>query len=440
VRKIFILDTSVLLYDKCSIHSFPDNDVILPIVVLDELDRFKEKKGHLGENARYVNRYLDDLRIRGNLHEGVELENGQTIKVELEGYKNVPWGLDSNSPDNKIISLALQCTKNNKENVILITKDINFRVKCDAVSVKSEDYYKDKIIEEVNECYKGFVDLALDSSVLIDTFYEDEDIKEDVEDLIGRDIFPNEFICLKHRSQSLLACLIDGKLINLKANTEKKPDTHRYLTTGVSPRNREQGYALNLLNRKDLPLVSITGIAGSGKTYLTLMSALDGIAAKTYKRIVITRNIQPVGRDIGFLPGDANDKMLPWIAPIMDNFRQGMKDKDLTYFSGMRARGEIEIAPLSFMRGRTFSDTFLIVDEAQNASIHELKTLITRIGDNSKIVLLGDIDQIDTPYIDSLSNGLTVVAEKFKNESIAGHIELQKGERSVLSFLASKIL
>jgi len=440
VRKFFILDTSVLLYDKTSIHSFPENDVILPIVVLDELDRFKEKKGHLGENARYVNRYLDDLRSHGNLHEGVELENGQTIKVELEGYKNVPWGLDSNSPDNKIISLALQCTKNNNENVILVTKDINFRVKCDAVSVKSEDYYKDKIIEEVNECYKGFVDLELDSSVLIDTFYEDEDIKEDVEDLIGRNIFPNEFVCLKYRSQSLLACLIDGKLINLKTNTEKKSDTQRYLTTGVTPRNREQDYALNLLNRKDLPLVSITGIAGSGKTYLTLMSALDGIAEKTYKRIVITRNIQPVGRDIGFLPGDANDKMLPWIAPIMDNFRQGMKDKDLTYFAGMRARGEIEIAPLSFMRGRTFSDTFLIVDEAQNASIHELKTLITRIGENSKIVLLGDIDQIDTPYIDSLSNGLTIVAEKFKNEKIAGHIELQKGERSGLSFLASKIL
>jgi len=186
--------------------------------------------------------------------------------------------------------------------------------------------------------------------------------------------------------------------------------------------------------------VTLTGIAGSGKTFLTLMSGLEGLNKGKYKRIVITRNIQPVGRDIGFLPGDADDKMLPWIAPILDNFRQGMKDKDLTYFHAMKAKGAIEVAPLAFMRGRTFSDTFLIIDESQNCTIHELKTVITRIGENSKIVLLGDTDQIDTPYIDSLSNGLTVVAEKFKDSSLAGHVQLQKGERSSLSFLATSIL
>ena len=209
---------------------------------------------------------------------------------------------------------------------------------------------------------------------------------------------------------------------------------------GIKPKNREQTYALNLLLDDDVSLVSITGIAGSGKTFLTLMAGLDGINQGKYKRIVITRNIQPVGRDIGFLPGDAEDKMLPWIAPIMDNFRQGVKDKDLTYFHAMKNSGQIEIAPLAFMRGRTFSDTFLIIDESQNCTIHELKTVITRIGENSKIVLLGDTDQVDTPYIDSLSNGLTIVSEKFKHEKIAGHIQLQKGERSNLSFIASKIL
>ena len=434
MRKIFIVDTSVLLYDKCSIHSFPENDVVIPLVVLDELDRFKEKKGYLGENARYINRFLDNLRAYGNLDKGVELENGQTIKVELEQHNDIPWGLDSNSGDNKIISLAL-ALKEKEKSIILITKDINFRVKCDALGIKSEDYYKDKIIERVNECYKGFIDLELKSKNLIDCFYNDEDIVGDVEDLIGRKLYPNEFISAKHRSQSFVACFTNEKLINVSMDSKKNDSI-----TGVTPRNREQMYALNLLRREDIPLVSLTGIAGSGKTFLTLMAGLDGIAKNLYKRIVITRNIQPVGRDIGFLPGDANDKMMPWIAPIMDNFRQGVRDKDLTYFEAMRSRGEIEIAPLAFMRGRTFSDTFLILDEAQNATIHELKTVITRIGENSKIILLGDIDQIDTPYIDSLSNGLTVVAEKFKNESIAGHVELQRGERSTLSYLASKII
>jgi PhoH-like ATPase len=353
----------------------------------------------------------------------------------MNGYDKVPEGLNSKDADNKIISLALVLSKSSKQPLTLITKDINFRVKCDALGISSEDYYKDKIIEQVDECYKGYVDLQLKSKNLIDCFYEKEDILEDVEDILGRKLFANEFVSAKYESQSFVSCLIDGKLVNV--NSEK---FNKESITGVTPRNREQMYALNLLKREDIPLVSLTGIAGSGKTFLTLMAGLDGIAQGLYKRIVITRNIQPVGRDIGFLPGDADDKMMPWIAPIMDNFRQGVKDKDLLYFEAMRKRGEIEIAPLAFMRGRTFNDTFLILDEAQNATIHELKTVITRVGENSKIILLGDIDQIDTPYIDSLSNGLTIVAEKFKNEKIAGHVELQRGERSTLSYLASKII
>ena len=182
------------------------------------------------------------------------------------------------------------------------------------------------------------------------------------------------------------------------------------------------------------------GLPGSGKTYLTLLAGIEGLHAGRYRRIVITRNVQPVGRDIGFLPGDMNDKMLPWIAPIMDNFRQGLKDNDLTYFTAMKDKGDIEIAPLAFMRGRTFADTFLIMDEAQNCTIHELKTVITRIGENSKIVLLGDVDQIDTPYIDSHSNGLTIVSEKFKNQKVSGHVQLKKGERSYLSAIAAEII
>jgi PhoH-like ATPase len=437
VRKLFVVDTSVLLYDKCSIHSFPENDVVIPLVALDELDRFKEKKGVTGESARYVNRYLDSLRKNGNLHLGVELENGQTIRVALDGYDNVPQGLNDEDADNKMISLALCLQKQDKQPITLITKDINFRVKCDALGINSEDYYKDKVIQSDNESYKGFTELIVGQEYdhLIDSFFNEEDVVEDFEDLLGRKLYPNEYLIVKSgQSKSMIACLKKGKL------TKVKEKGHLEDFMGIKPRNREQLFALDLLANDNVPLVSLTGIAGSGKTFLTLMAGLDGINRGKYKRIVITRNIQPVGRDIGFLPGDANDKMLPWIAPIIDNFRQGMKDKDLTYFECMRQTGQIEIAPLAFMRGRTFSDTFLIIDESQNSTIHELKTVITRIGENSKIVLLGDTDQIDTPYIDSLSNGLTIVGEKFKSQELSGHIQLQKGERSALSFLASKIL
>ena len=433
MRKTFIVDTSVLLYDKTSIHSFPENDVVIPLVVLDELDRFKDKKGFIGENARYVNRYLDSLRENGSLHEGIELENGQIIKVAMEGFDKVPKGLVGDYADNQMIGLALEM-KQDIEKVVLITKDINFRVKCDALGIESQDYYKDKVLEETEDHYKGFIELELEDPWIIDALYNgEEDLLEDVEDLCERKLNENEFISIRSGSQSFIGYKSKNSITKIKKNEELEK-------LYVKPRNREQQYALSLLCRDDVPLVTLTGIAGSGKTFLTLMAGLDGLNRGKYKRIVITRNIQPVGRDIGFLPGDADDKMLPWIAPILDNFRQGMKDKDLTYFKAMRDKGQIEIAPLAFMRGRTFSDTFFIIDEAQNATIHELKTVITRIGENSKIVLLGDIDQIDTPYIDSLSNGLTIVAEKFKNEYIAGHVQLKKGERSYLSAIAAKIL
>ena len=441
-RKIFVIDTSVLLYDKCAIHSFPGNDAIIPMVVLEELDRFKDKKGVVGENARYVNRYLDNLRVKGSLHAGIKIKNGQKIKVATSGFDNVPIGLDASNVDNQIISLANLLTGECKNKVILVTKDINFRVKCDSLGIIAEDYHKDKIISDESEFYKGYVDIEIEDKDVIDKLYEDgnEDsaigVVEIVEETIGRNLNKNEFVSIKCGSQSFLGCYFNGS-INRISRAEDLPGLS---ILGIKEKNREQLFALNLLFDEDVPLVSITGLAGSGKTFLTLMAGLAGLNEGKYKRIVITRNVQPVGKDIGFLPGDINEKMMPWMSPITDNFRQGLKDKDLTYFGAMRDKGQIEVAPLSFMRGRTFSDTFFIVDEAQNATIHELKTIVTRIGENSKIVLLGDIDQIDTPYIDSLSNGLTIVAEKFKDEIIAGHVQLKKGERSYLSSIAAKLL
>ena len=420
---------------RTSIHSFQGNDVVIPLVVLDELDRFKDKQGVVGENARYINRYLDNLRDAGNLYERVEIGNSQTIRVELSGFNNVPLGLDPEYADNRIISLALNLTNSANQKVVVVTKDINFRVKCDALRIYAEDYYKDKIVESLDEVYTGYTDFDVDDPCIIDDLYEDKLCLEEIESMTGHKFSPNEFFCISHRSQSFLGYVNNETITKVKESDALLEDV-----MGVKARNREQLYALNLLANENLPLVSLTGLAGSGKTFLTLMAAIDGLNRKKYERIVITRNIQPVGRDIGFLPGDINEKMSPWMAPIMDNFRHGLKDKNLLYYKTMRDKGQIEVAPLAFIRGRTFSNTFLILDEAQNASIHELKTVITRMGENSKLVLLGDIDQIDTPYLDSLSNGLTIVAEKFKMQELAGHILLRKGERSSLATIASKII
>ena len=429
-RKVFILDTSVLLYDKESIHSFPGNDVVIPLVVLDELDRFKEKPGLLGENARYINRFLDNLRTVGSLHELVEIQNNQTIRVEINHNKNVPDGLDPAAADNRIIAVANNLSKEIDQKVVVVTKDINFRVKCDALDIFAEDYYKDRIVLNESQIYSGQVEISLSEDAIND-FYDKKFLHMD--DLPGVSLFPNQFIIAKsHNRSSLLGRVCDDMIVPV-ISIQKEPGY-----VDIKPRNKEQKFALDLLTREDVPLVTMTGIAGSGKTFLTLMCALYGVHNKKYDRIIITRSMQTAGKDIGYLPGTIKEKMEPWLSPVIDNFRHAFKD--MTYFDMMREKGQIEVAPLSFIRGRTFNNAFIIVDESQNASIHELKTIITRVGENSKIVLLGDIEQIDTPYIDSLSNGLTIVVEKFKEADLAGHITLLKGERSRLATLASKLI
>jgi len=426
-RKTFIIDTSVLLYDKYSIHSFPQSDIIIPLDVLDELDRFKDRSGLLGESARYVNRYLDDLRLEGSLHKGIEIEGGQNIKVDVSNDFLIPSALSKDSADNRIIGLAASLKKKIKSTVIIITKDINFRVKCDALGIKAEDYYKDRIVDDKSEMYQGYIDISAESTELIDEFYDTGSL--DISKL-GCQVSPNQYVIVKCGKQSFLRVEKSGKIIDLSDGCFEK--------VRIDARNKEQKFALDLLSRKDIPLATITGLAGSGKTFLTLMAAISGLQEDEYERIVLTRTLEPVGKDIGFLPGDVNDKLDPWIGSIVDNYKSHFKD--MTYFEMMRKKGQIEVAPLAFIRGRTFNNTFLIVDEAQNATIHELKTIITRVGENSKIVLLGDIGQIDTPYIDALSNGLTIVVEKLKGEILAGHITLLKGERSKIATLASKIL
>ena len=428
-RKTFILDTSVLLYDKNSISSFPDCDVVIPLTVLDELDRFKEKPGLLGENARYVNRFLDELRSLGNLNDGIHLEeNNQEIKVEINYSTMVPSGLNPSHGDNRIISVANEYSKSRDSSVTVVTKDINFRVKCDALGILSEDYYKDRVVSSENQIYTGQCEIFADRPI-VDSLFAGE--KVSIEDLeTPFQLYPNQYVVIKSENSSFLGCVKEGFVTPLVSENWK--------TVSINPKNKEQKFALDLLTRDDIPLITMTGIAGSGKTFLTLMSALEGLHNEKYERIVVTRSLQTVGKDIGYLPGSVKEKMDPWIGPIVDNIRHTFKD--VTYFEMMREKGQIEIAPLAFMRGRTFNDTFIIVDEAQNSTIHELKTIITRVGENSKIVLLGDIDQIDTPYIDTLSNGLTIVVQKLKSEDLTGHITLLKGERSKLATLASRVI
>lgn len=435
-RKIFIVDTSVLLYDMKSIHSFEGNTVVIPVMVLDELDRFKDKQSLLGTSARYVNRFLDDLRAYGNLEEGINVSNlldfevDQEVRVDLsetlpEGFPT-SWKRDRG--DNMILACALNVKAMNPDATVkIVTKDINLRVKADSLGVPAEDYLADHIDVRKNEMYTGVEHAELTKDE-IDEIYDRGSVE-----FWDPDILPNQGVVAKcPEGGSALVISRGNRLHRLELD-------HTGMGT-VKARNKEQEFAVNMLLDHTIPLVSINGIAGSGKTFLTLVCAMAQIFTGEYKQIVITRSIQPVGKDLGFLPGDMMDKMNPWLAPITDNFRHAFKDKDRSYFDMMIQKGTIEVAPLSYIRGRTFNDSIVIVDEAQNATIHELKTIITRIGKSSKVILLGDTDQIDTPYINSQSNGLTVVIEKMKMSHLAGHVTLAKGQRSEIASLAADIL
>lgn len=441
-RKVFVLDTSVLLYDKNSISSFPNNDVILTLTVLDELDRFKEKPGLLGESARHVIRFLDSQRQTGNLHDGIPLKNKQTLKIISEAPEQIPASLSSDSGDNKILGSVLYLKKVDlyqDRKIILVTKDINLRVKCDALGIEAQDYYKDKVINDRSEIYSGSSVVDLDSefsdkTIDLSPFFSSNELDVSfIKD--ARKLCPNQLLVLKQGQSSAIGMVKDDKMMSLDDDLESKS-----LIPVIKPRNKEQKFAKHLLFNQDIHLVTLNGIAGSGKTYLTILACLAMVESDQYERIIFTRSIQPVGKDLGFLPGTIDEKMAPWMSPIMDNFRSAFGKDTKDYFEQLVKKQQIEIAPLSYMRGRTFDKSLIVVDEAQNATIHELKTLITRVGAQSKIILLGDTNQIDTPYLDQLSNGLTVIIEKFKNESIAGHITLTRGERSALATLASKII
>ena len=444
-KKIYVLDTSVCLTDFNAIKSYGNNDILIPLKVLDEIDNHKQRQDSVGVNARGFIRLLDSLRERGSLIKGVRIEKGKGLVSAADfDTDTVPDGFDLKIPDNQIIATAitqisLQADLPRPKKVVLVSRDINMRVKCDSVGISAEDYIKEQVVSDTTDIYTGFKTVLVDDQV-IDQFYDGEEI---LLNEAGRQFYPNEFIMLVSSSNDKKTAIARFKNSDLPVAKVPECNGAKKKTSawGVKPRNKEQGFALNLLRDPEVSVVSLIGKAGSGKTLLALSAALEQVleGRGKYNHLIVSRSIQPMGKDIGFLPGTMEDKMMPWIAPIRDNLKYLMGN-DKGALDSYIGQGVIEIEALTYIRGRSIPNAFIIIDEAQNLTTHELKTIITRVGEGTKIVLTGDIEQIDNVYVDEVSNGLTYAVEKFKEYDLSGHVTLLKGERSRVATLAAKIL
>ena len=432
MKKTYVLDTKVFLTDPKSFKSYGRSDVVVPTVVLDEIDKHKHRQDTVGANARKTNRILDKYRFGGSLSKGVRIAKGQgLLYVSSYEKQDIPVGFDPEDSDNKIIATALSLSRHGKK-VILVSKDFNLRVKADSVGIKCEDYNLEKTVENPEELFSG-LRTVITSEENIDKFYTGNLILEDSK------YEPNEFLLLQSEANDKKTAVC--KFVN-KIEPVRKIVSYKDIW-GVRARNKEQEFALDLLFDRDIHIVSLVGRAGSGKTLLSIASGLEQVLNKTahskgYQKLIVTRPVQPMGRDIGFLPGTLEEKMMPWVAPIRDNLEHLFGDK--AAMEMYMEQGTIEVEAMTYIRGRSISNAFIILDEAQNLTIHELKTIITRVGEGTKIVLTGDIQQIDNAYVDSTSNGLAYAVEKFKNYKISGHVTLSKGERSQLASLAAEIL
>lgn len=439
-KKIFVLDTNVLLTDSNSLLNFDDGDIAIPLKVLDEIDKHKKRQDSVGVHARNTIRKLDELRSQGNLFEGVKLKEEGDNKLFVRGFDpfKLPDDLDVENPDNQIIATALSIKENNKKSkVILVSRDINMRVKCDALSIDCEDYSNDQVVDDIEGLYTGLTEHLVDDQI-IDSVYKDEAVYLDEEEI---KVEPNQYVMLISSSNDKKTALV--RFLSYERPL-KKIDSYKKGIWGVRPKNKEQNFALDLLMNPDIPLVTIIGKAGSGKTLLALAAGLQQCFGATandshYSRVIVTKPVEPVGKDIGFLPGSMEEKMLPWLAPIQDNLKNLMGNDKITLDMYID-EGKIEIEAMTFIRGRSIANAFIIIDEAQNMTKHEIKTVLTRVGEGTKIVLTGDIEQIDNVYLDETTNGLTYVIDRFKEQNSSGHITLIKGERSQIATLASKLL
>lgn len=443
MNKIYVLDTNVLLQDPYSLFSFQDNEVVIPAVVLEEIDSKKRHMDEIGRNARKVARMIDKLREEGKLHEKVPLDNGGVIRIELNhrSFQQLQHIFIEKTNDNRIIAVAknLAIEEDKKQSgarkVILVSKDALVRVKADAIGLLAEDFLSDRVVIN-EEIYQGYQEIALEID-LLNLFFEKGEIP--LEKIPRVTLYPNQFLIIKDALGTSASAL---GMVDPFVQKIRKLIFNQKTVWGIQSRNVQQTMALELLLRKDIPLVTLIGKAGTGKTLLTLAAGLmQTEELQTYKKLLVAKPIISVGKDIGFLPGEKEEKLKPWMQPIYDNLEylfHTKKSGELdSILSGLDS---IEMEALTYIRGRSMPDQFIIIDEAQNLTKHEVKTIVTRVGDGSKIVLLGDPDQIDHPYLDAYNNGLTYILEKFKDQQISGHAKLLKGERSRIAQLAADLL
>ena len=437
-KKIYVLDTSVCMTDANSLTSYSNNDIVIPFKVLEEIDDHKQRQDSVGANARETIRKLDELRAKGSLKEGVRIARGKgVIKVRTGELQHLPIGANKEDPDNDIISVALAEQKDNPgKKVTIVSRDINMRIKSDSIGLPSEDYIANQVVKNSGALYSGFKKYLVDEQV-VDRFYNNDKIHAEKSEI---KLNPNQLVMLVSNANEKKTALA-----RFNCYTEPLKKIVNYSDVwGIRARNKEQSFALELLMDPSVPVVTLVGGAGSGKTLCALATGLQQTLEKPanseslYKRIIVSRPIQPMGRDIGFLPGTLEEKMAPWIMPVQDNLEFLMGDKknlDLYIDDGF-----IEIEALTYIRGRSIANAFIIIDEAQQLTRHEIKTILTRVGEGTKIVFTGDIEQIDNVYVDETSNGLTYIVEKFKDSPLAGHITLVKGERSEVATVAAAIL
>ena len=435
-KKTYILDTNVYLTDANSIFAFGKNDIMIPLKVIEEIDKHKKRQDSVGLNARNTIRILDALREKGNLSKGVRIGKGKgLVYIRHCDISLLPRELDPTDADNMIIGTILAEKKNYPtKKIIAVSRDVNMRIKFDSLDVKTQDYTVGQVVENSSLLYTGFTKHLVDDEI-IDRFYDNEKIYLEKEEI---KLFANQMVMLVSSANEKKT----GIARFTSYNAPLKKIIERSDVWGVKPRNKEQNFALDLLLDPNVPVVTLVGKAGSGKTLCAIAAGLhqtveDGHES-TYRRLIVTRPIQPLGRDIGYLPGTLEEKMAPWLSPIKDNLEYLLGDRKMLdlYFED----GTIEVEAMTYIRGRSISNAFIIIDECQQLTQHEIKTILTRVGENTKIVMTGDIEQIDNVYVDETSNGLTYVVEKFKDHDVAGHITLLRGERSKVATLAAKIL
>ena len=436
--KNYILDTNVLLHDPNSLLNFKDNNVIIPIEVIEEIDRFKRESNELGQNARTVSRMFDSYRGEGSLSAGVSLPNGGKLRIAVQkkslsnGNSN---GKNGHSVDNKILATALAIKKSQpKQPAILVSKDINLRIKADAVGLLAEDYETDRVY--ITDLYTGMIEMSVSPEKM--AAYR---ANSELEVNGGKQYFPNEFCTLTDETNPKRTALtkVDPtgtKLIPIIDCREG--------VWGIKPRNREQHYAFDALLDDRVKLVTLMGKAGTGKTLMAMAAGLKRtVLDREFRRLVVARPTISMGKELGFLPGSLEEKLAPWMQPIHDALEM-LSDLNMGHdhrrSTDLMRSGSIVVEALSYIRGRSIANQFMIIDEAQNLTPLEAKTIITRVGHGTKIVFTGDPYQIDNPYVDSSSNGFNYIVSRFRDQAISAHIELQKGERSELAELAANIL